>query len=65
VLAGLTAVAVRGLALLELSNLFRLMMVVLLLIAMRSASERVHAVVWTLCAVLMLAFIFLFQFRLG
>ena len=65
ILAGVTAVVVRGLALLDPSNLFRLAMVLLLLIAMRSGSERVHAVVLTLCALLMLAFIYLFQLRLG
>jgi hypothetical protein len=64
VLAGVTAVVVRGLPLLDPSNLFRLAMVVLLLIAMRSASERVHAVVFGLCASLLLVFIFLFHLRL-
>jgi hypothetical protein len=39
-------------------------MVVLLLIAMRSVSERVHAVVLGVSASLLLVFISLFHFRL-
>jgi hypothetical protein len=62
--AALTAVVVRGLPLLDPSNLFRLAMVVLLLIAMRSSSERVHAVVLGLSASLLIVFISLFHFRL-
>jgi hypothetical protein len=62
--AALTAVVVRGLPLMDLSNLFRLAMVVLLLIAMRSASERVHGVLLGLSAVLLAAYISLFHFRL-
>lgn len=62
--AALTAVVVRGLPVLDPSNLFRLAMVGLLLIAMRSASERVHAVVLGLSASLLIVFIGLFQFRL-
>lgn len=65
VLAGLTAVIVRGLAWLDASNVFRLAMVLLLLIALRSGSERVHAVVLILSAILMLAFIFLFHLWLA
>lgn len=63
-LAGITAVVVRGLPVLDKSNLFRLAMVVLMLIAMRSKGERIHAVVWTVSAVLLVAFIVFLQFRL-
>lgn len=62
--AAITAIVVRGLPLLDPSNLFRLAMVVLLLIAMRSASERVHTVVFGLSASLLVVFISLFHFRL-
>jgi hypothetical protein len=62
--AAITAIVVRGLPLLDPSNLFRLAMVVLLLIAMRSVSERVHAVVLGVSASLLLVFISLFHFRL-
>jgi hypothetical protein len=65
VLAHTAGVVVRGLPLLDPSNLFRLATVVLLLIAMRSTSERVHAVVLTLCAIVMVAFITLFHVRLA
>jgi hypothetical protein len=65
VFAGLTAVVVRGLPLLDASNLFRLAMVILMIVGIRSASERVHAVLVTLGAMLMLAFIVLFQLRLA
>jgi hypothetical protein len=64
VLAAVTAIVVRGLPLLDPSNLFRLAMVVLLLIAMRSTSERVHAVVLGLSASLLVGFVSLFHFRL-
>ena len=40
-------------------------LVVLLVVAMRASSERVHVVVLCLCASLILVFIGLFQFRLG
>jgi hypothetical protein len=56
---------VRGLSVLDPSHLFRLTLVVLSLIAMRSASERVHTVVLGLCAILLLVFIALFHFRLA
>lgn len=65
VLASLTAMLVRGLALLDIANFFRLAMVLLLLIAMRSASERVHGVVFVLGAILMIVFVFRVQFSLG
>jgi hypothetical protein len=55
---------VRGLPLLDPSNLFRLAMVVLLLTAMRSTSERVHAVILVVSASLLVVFISLFHFRL-
>jgi len=64
-LAGLTAIMVRGLSVLDPSHLFRLTLVVLSLIAMRSASERVHTVVLGLCAILLMVFIALFHFRLA
>ena len=65
VLAHAAGVVVRGLPLLDSSDPFRLATVVLLLIAMRSTSERVHAVVFTLCAVVIVAFITFFHLRLG
>jgi hypothetical protein len=65
VLAHTAGVVVRGLSLLDPSNLFRLATVVLLLIAMRSTSERVHGVIVALCAIVMVAFITLFHGRLG
>jgi hypothetical protein len=64
IVAAVTAIVVRGLPLLDPSNFFRLAMVVLLLIAMRSISERVHAVVLGLSASLLAVFISLFHFRL-
>lgn len=64
-LAGLTASVVRGLPVLDPSNLFRMALVVLSLIVMRSASERAHAAVWMLTAGLLLVFIVLFQFHLA
>jgi hypothetical protein len=65
VLVHAAGVVVRGLPLLDPADPFRLAVVVLLLIAMRSASERVHAVVFTLCAIVIVAFIALFHLRLG
>lgn len=65
VLAGLTAMVVRGLPVLDPSNYFRAGMVLLMVVAMRSRSTRVHAVLFALAAGLLLAFILLFQFRLG
>jgi hypothetical protein len=64
VVAAITTIVVRGLPLLDPSNLFRLAMVVLLLTAMRSASERVHAVILGVSASLLVVFISLFHFRL-
>jgi len=65
VLAALTAMIVRGLPLLDPSNFFRVGMVLLLLVAMRSSNARVHAALFVVAAGLLLAFILLFQFRLG
>ena len=65
VLAGLTAVFVRGLPWSDPSHLFRLVLVLLMLIVMRSASERVHAVILLISAAMMLVFIFSYHFRLG
>ena len=65
VLVHAAGVIVRGLPVVDRSDPFRLATVVLLLIAMKSASERVHAVVFALCAIVILAFIVLFHVRLG
>ena len=65
VLAHAAGVVVRGLPLLDPADPLRLAMVALLLIAMRSTSERVHAVVLTLFVIAMVAFITLFHIRLG
>lgn len=65
VVAGITAVLVRGLPILDASNLFRVAILLPLLMAMRSASERVHIAVMVVSAVLMVVFVFLFQLRLG
>src|SRR6266550_663169 len=65
VLAHAAGVVVRGLPLLDPSDPFRLAIVVLLLIAMRSTSARVHAVVLTLFVIALVAFITLFHVRLG
>jgi hypothetical protein len=64
-LAGVTAVVVRGLPVLDASNLFRLTTIVLLVLAMRSASERLHTFVFAVSAILMIVFIALYQFRLA
>jgi len=65
VLAHVAGVVVRGLPVLDPADPLRLAMVALLLIAMRSASARVHAVVLTLFAIVLVAFIALFHVRLG
>jgi hypothetical protein len=65
VLAHAAGVVVRGLPLLDPADPVRLAIVVLLLIAMRSTSERVHAVVFASCAIAIVAFITLFHLRLG
>jgi hypothetical protein len=65
VLAHAAGVIIRGLPLLDPSDPVRFAIVVLLLIAMRSTSERVHVVVFSLCAVAIVAFITLFHLRLG
>lgn len=65
VVAGVTATLVRGLPVTDGSNAFRLGTVALMLVAMRSASPRIHAVLFVLAVLLLLAFITLFQFRLG
>lgn len=64
ILAGLTAMLVRGLPLLDPSNLFRALMVIFSLVAMKSAGERVHAAIAIGSAVMMLIFIVGFQLRL-
>jgi hypothetical protein len=65
VVAGITATMVRGLPLTDPSHLFRVGTVILMIVAMRSANPRVHSVLFVLAVLLMLAFIALFQFRLG
>ena len=65
VMAGITAMVVRGMPLADSSNLFRAGMVVLLVVAMRSGSARVHAALFVVSTALLLAFITLFQFRLA
>jgi hypothetical protein len=65
VLAGLTAIVIRGLPLFDPSNLFRLVLVTLAIFLTRTGNERVHIGVFATCAVLMLAFILLFHFRIG
>lgn len=65
VLAHAAGVIIRGLPLPDPSDPFRLAMVILLLIAMRSSSERVHAVVFALFTIALVAFTALFHLRLG
>jgi hypothetical protein len=65
VLAHAAGVVIRRLPLLDSADPLRLAMVALLLIALRSASERVHAVVFALFAIAMIAFVALFHVRLG
>jgi hypothetical protein len=65
IVAGVTAMTVRGMPVTDSSNLFRLGMVVLMVIGMRSANARVHAAVFVTASLLMLAFITLYQFRLA
>ena len=65
VMAGLTAMIVRGLPITDVSNLFRLAMMPLMIVAMKSASARVHTFVFALSALLLLSFVTLFQFRLA
>jgi hypothetical protein len=65
VLVHVAGVVVRRLPLLDSADPIRLAIVILLLIAMRSTSERVHAVVFTLCATLIVVFIGLFHLHLG
>jgi hypothetical protein len=65
VMAGVTAMIVRKMPITDASNLFRLGMVVLMLIGMRSTNARVHAALFVTASLLMLAFITLYQFRLA
>ena len=65
VLAGITAMFVRGMPVTDVSNLFRLGMVALTLVAMRSSNARVHAVIFSMAAILLLGFVAFFQFRLA
>jgi hypothetical protein len=65
VCAALAAVFVRELPILDPSNLFRVGMVLLCLLLVWSARELIHTIALAMAAVLMLAFIILFHFRLG
>lgn len=65
VLAATTASLVRGLPVLDPSNIFRAVLVVLMLVLLRSASERVHGAILIVCGGLLVAFTLLYQFRLG
>lgn len=65
VIAHVAGVVVRQLPLFDPTDGFRLALVVLSVIGMRSHSERVHAVILTLCAIVIVAFIALFHLRLG
>jgi hypothetical protein len=56
---------VRGLPVTDGSNLFRVGLLLLCLIGMRSASERVHAAIAVFAGAMMLAFVLAFQVRLG
>ena len=65
VLAGLTATLVRDLPVLDPTNIFRLVLVLIMLVLTRSTNERVHAALLILCAGLLLTFTFLYQLHLG
>lgn len=65
ILAGLTAILVRGLPVTDVSNVFRIGMVLLMIVGMRSTSARAHTALFVIAAAMMLAFIFTFQFRLA
>ena len=65
VLAVATASLVRELPLLDATNIYRLVLVVLMLVLTRSTSERVHGACVLLAAGLLLTFILRYQFRLG
>lgn len=65
VLAGATAVFVRGLPWSDPSHLFRLVLVLLTLVGMRSTREPVHAIILFIAIAMILAFIVSYHFRLG
>jgi hypothetical protein len=65
ILAGLTAIMVRGLPVTDVSNVYRIGMVLLMIVGMRSTSARVHTALFVIAAATMFAFIFMFQFRLA
>jgi hypothetical protein len=65
VLAGVTATVVRGMPVTDVSNLFRVGMVLLMLVCMRSTSVRLHVALFVIAAAMMAAFIAGFQFRLA
>ena len=65
VLAGLTAMVVRGMPVRDPSNLFRVAMLAVMATGMRTASPRIHTVLFVLAAALFVAFVAFFQFRLA
>ncbi|HZI29923.1 MAG TPA: hypothetical protein VFD64_17260 [Gemmatimonadaceae bacterium] len=65
VLAGLTAMVVRGMPVRDPSNLFRVGMLAVMVTGMRAASPRIHAVLFVLGAALFVVFVAFFQFRLA
>ena len=65
VLAATVAAVVRGLPLSDSSYVFRLGLVLLMLILMRSQSARVHGALFVVCSSVMVLFIALYHFRLG
>jgi hypothetical protein len=64
-LAGLTAMLVRDLPVLDPSNLLRVATVLFMIVGMRSTSVRVHTAVFVIAVTFLVAFILLFQFRLS
>jgi hypothetical protein len=65
VLAGFTAMLVRGVPVRDPSNLFRLATLAVMVTAMRASSPRIHAVLFVLAAALFVVFVTFFQFRLA
>lgn len=65
VLAGLTAMVVRGMPVTDPSNAFRLGMLAVMIVGMRSTSARVQAAVFATAAAMFAAFVAFFQFTLA
>ena len=63
--AGLTAIIVRGMPVTDSSNLFRLGTVILMLVGRRSASAKIHTALFIVSALMMIAFIAAYHFRLA